>query len=80
MKVHAWEADAIICALGSDFINSNPKNWADKTDISDEKFYENFESNIKWDYAVDYVGSVCYFYENEPVAWVDFENRYGYVT
>ena len=74
--LYAFDVDAIISQLGSDYINNTGVNWK-SSEIGDE-LYENFETNLDADFAVDYVGVKCYFKNNEPVAWADDENGIGY--
>lgn len=74
--LYAFDVDAIISQLGSDYINNTGVNW--KSSDEGEELYEQFEANLDADFAVDYVGVKCYFKNNEPIAWADDENGIGY--
>lgn len=70
--------NSVLRQLGSEFANNNKRNWTATQSDSWDEFYSEFELNLNADYAIDYMGVRVYFLNNEPVAWADDENLYGY--
>lgn len=67
--------DSVLRQIGTDFVVASTVNWRT---ANTSNAHAEFEQGLDADLAIDYAGIKTYFKNNEPIAWVDFENGYGY--